>query len=58
MTNWTTTLSVCIVLNTSRFGSLVTDWSIENITPDMTLCWISLDDSVYLTKDRTNSQFY
>lgn len=39
---------MCTVIdnNTSRFGSLVTDWYVENMTPEMTQYRMSLVVSV------------
>lgn len=43
--NRTPAFSMCLVLNTSRFGRLIVEWSVENMTSDVTLYGMSLDAS-------------
>jgi hypothetical protein len=40
--NRTTTLSLCSVFNISWFGRLIVDWSVNNMTSEMTLYEMSL----------------
>jgi hypothetical protein len=42
LTNRTIVLGVYSAFNNSRFGRLVVDWFVEDMTPDMTLCIMSL----------------
>ena len=50
LTNWTTAFRFVLSFNTSIFGRLIIDWSLENINPDMTLYMMSLDVSILLKK--------
>ena len=42
LTNRTTSLTVCSAFDTTRFSSLVIDWLVENIIPDVTIDRMSL----------------
>ena len=47
-TIWKTTFFLCApkTLDTSRFGRLITDWLVENMSPDMTSYRMLLDGSI------------
>ena len=50
LTNRTTSIIMCLVFNTSRFGRLAADWLVKNITPVMTLNGLSLKVCISSTK--------
>ena len=46
LTNWTNSSHHEFCFNISRIGRLITDWSVQNMNPDMTLYSMFLDVSV------------
>jgi hypothetical protein len=57
LTNQSIALGVCYVFEISIFGSFIADWSVDNMTPGLTLYGTSLDISVYLCKELINILF-
>jgi len=57
LTNQSTAVGVCSVFEILIFGSLIADWSVDNMIPGLTLHGTSLDISVYLCKDLINILF-